>query len=129
LGLWSAPVVVGGSIVWEGEPGGVESFGVGLFGGAGGVGELRGAVGEELELPALLRMQLVVVPSAQEQAVVDVGRAALFPEVDVMHITPVDGRGAARPAAAPVPEGDFLTIERQLAIGGGDAAHVDGMSE
>src|SRR5579884_391532 len=73
------------------------------------------AVGSYYDGAAVV-VQLVVVPAAQEQAVVDVRRPAVGPMHDVVGLAPRGGNRAMRPAAVSVAGDD------RPAGGGGEGA-------
>src|SRR5690606_29131994 len=70
--------------------------------GAVGEGDLDGAGGQELDVPAL-EVDAVVVLAAEQDQVGQAGGAAVFPVVDVVAFAPVRGAVAAGEPAAPVP--------------------------
>src|SRR5215470_20226498 len=85
---------------------------------AAGSAGLGGAVGVQDDLPAPAVDAHVVVELAQQDAVADAGRAAVFLVPDVVHVAPGGGPAAARPGAAPVPQ------QHRAADVGGDGVGV-----
>src|SRR5437899_2640764 len=99
-----------------------------------GVGDLEGAVGEELGVPAGL-VELLVVPSAQQDEVVEAGWPAVGDPLDVVAVAPGGWRVAAVEAALAVADhqggphgggedaGGGADVEDARAAVGEDAVH------
>src|SRR5688572_15159797 len=108
------------------EQGGGGSSGLAFEGGAAREGPDGGGVGEQLDREAAL-VDAVVVPAAEEQAVVGAGGAAVAPVDAVVDLAGASGDGAAGVAAAAVAGVDDLA-QRWGPVAGGSPV-VDGLGD